>query len=455
MAKRKKSATNVWQSRIVGHGAEDPRRILANPANWRTHPESQKLAMAGVLDTVGWVQDVVLNQTTGHLVDGHLRVEIAIDREEATVPVVYVALTLEEEKLILATFDRITAMAGIDHEKLEELIGQVVENFPDFEVTLAGIADALAEDAGAGNSGPKKGLTAPDEVPQVSDVVISRREDVWLLGPHRVSCGDATIAEDVNRLMGGGMAAMMFTDPPYNVNYDAETRASYFSPERRAKKLGTIKGDRKTPADFRSFLDAVYGNANAVLQAGRGIYVCHADTEGHHFRNAFIAQPWKLQSCLIWRKTVLVFGRADYHWMHEPILYGWKEGASHVWTGDRKQTTIWDFSTDHYMKGQSDTGGKYVHPTQKPVGLIERALENSSSPGEVVLDLFGGSGSTLIACDRLGRVGRVLELDPKYVDVIVRRWQNFTGQEAVLEGSKLPFSKVEAERNAPETAIAS
>ena len=251
-------------------------------------------------------------------------------------------------------------------------------------------------------------------------------------------------------LLDRGLADMVFTDPPYNVDYDPESRPNGpTSDERAAKPLGKIRNDKKSPQEFRSFLDAVYTAVDSAVHPGRAIYICHADTEGHHFRNAFIAQPWKLQSCLIWKKTSLVFGRADYHWMHEPVLYGWKEGEAHVWTGDRKQTTIIEVATEH-LDRSGDTNGKYVHPTQKPVKLILIALENSSSPGETVLDVFGGSGSTMIAAEKSGRRARLMELDPKFVDVIVKRWQMFTGRKATLESDGRCFDDVSAERLGPQ-----
>jgi DNA modification methylase len=277
-----------------------------------------------------------------------------------------------------------------------------------------------------------------EEVPIAPVIPVSVPGDIWILGEHRLMCGDSTNIDAVERLMNGTKADMVFTDPPYNVGYDPESRKSSFSAERLSTgRLGEIKNDKQPAEEFRRFLDDVYTSIDMSLKPGRAIYICHADTEGHHFRNAFLAQPWKLQSCLIWKKSVLVFGRADYHWQHEPILYGWKEGAPHVWVGDRKQTTILEFATDHYTKNESDTGGKYVHPTQKPVPLIVQAFENSSSSGELVLDLFGGSGSTLIACEKKARKARLMELDPRYVDVIVKRWQQYTGKQARHEDGSL------------------
>lgn len=186
-----------------------------------------------------------------------------------------------------------------------------------------------------------------------------------------------------------------------------------------------------TDADFRAFLDKVYSQINASLEPGCPIYIFHADTMGHHFRNAFVAQPWKMQSCLIWKKTVLVFGRADYHWMHEPVLYGWKEGASHRYYGDRKQTTIVECSTPHYDKENCDTDG-YIHPTQKPTLILETFLNNSSQEGDIAIDFFGGSGSTLIACEATNRACFTSELDPRFASAIVKRWEEHTGKTAKI-----------------------
>jgi DNA modification methylase len=272
-----------------------------------------------------------------------------------------------------------------------------------------------------------------DEVPDAPVEPKTKKGDIYLLGEHRVMCGDSTLVDDVEKLMNGSKAEFIFTDPPYNVNYDPEARHTGFSTVRLKNKLGKIQNDRKSPENFRTFLDDVFNNINLVLADGASIYVCHADTEGHHFRSAFVQQPWNLQSCLIWKKTVLVFGRADYHWIHEPILYGWKEGASHSWHGDRKQTSVVEFATDHMNKKECDTDG-YVHPTQKPVSLISYCLENSSQKPQIILDPFLGSGSTMIACEKLGRRCYGMELDPKYVDVIVSRWEKFTGRAATLVG---------------------
>lgn len=402
----------------------------------------------------GFRQPIVVD-ASGVVVVGHTRLAAAKRLGMTEVPVhVAAGLTAAQVKAYRLMDNRSNQETDWDlallGDELAELVGL------EQDLALTGFnpdeIDALLRVKG-------EGLTGDDEVPAPPEVAVSAPGDMWLLGRHRLLCGDSTSIDAMARLMGAEKAGMVFTDPPYNVDYDAGAR-----PGAGAGSLGKIMNDHMPSEAFRSFLDSVYSAINGALLAGRAIYICHADTQGHHFRNAFIAQPWKLQSCLIWKKTVLVFGRADYHWMHEPILmgekdgeidglvthdpvlYGWKEGARHQFHGGRKQTTVWEIPTDNANKADADTKDGYVHPTQKPVALIVRAVKNSSAAGEAVLDPFGGSGSTAIACEKTGRGARLIELDPKYCDVIVKRWEAFTGQRAVLEGDGRAFSEVAAGR---------
>jgi len=301
---------------------------------------------------------------------------------------------------------------------------------PDFDIELTGFDVDEVASLNPAEVVEEDDFDVDDALADI-DEPVTKLGDIILLGRHQLMCGDSTKMMDVDMLMDGVKVDMVFTDPPYNVNYNPEKRHTHLSPKRIEKPLGTIQNDKMAPAQFRDFLDNVYSCINGVLKEGRAIYICHADKEGHHFRSAFVSQPWLLKSCIIWKKTVLVFGRGDYHWMHEPILYGWKEGDSHLWEGDRKQTTVWEFPSDHYNKAESDTKGKYVHPTQKPVALVVRAIKNSSRLEDVVLDVFIGSGSTLIACEQTNRICYGMELDEKYCDVIVKRWEEFTNQKAI------------------------
>ena len=251
---------------------------------------------------------------------------------------------------------------------------------------------------------------------------------IFALGRHRIMCADSTVEANVRELLGDQKCQMCWTDPPYNVNYDPESRVSHFSKERLANPIGKIENDCMSNDDFFEFLINAYRCIDFALTEGSPIYISHADTMGHHFRNAFVAMPWKLQSCLIWKKSVLVFGRADYHWMHEPILYGWKEGSAHRYFGDRTQTTILEFPSPHYDKSNCDTEG-YVHSCQKPTPLISYCIDNSTQSKDNIYEPFAGSGSTIIAAQQLEGHRTVfgMELSPDYIEVILQRWETFTG----------------------------
>ena len=235
--------------------------------------------------------------------------------------------------------------------------------------------------------------------------------DLWQLGRHRLLCGDSTNQEDIERLMGGELADLWLTDPPYNVGYEGKTD----------DKL-TIKNDSTSDAAFKDFLVKCYAAANASMKKGAAFYIWHADIEGYNFRSACQEIGWKVRECLIWVKNSMVMGRQDYQWQHEPCLYGWKEGASHNWYSDRKQTTILSYA-------KPTRNGE--HPTMKPVPLFAYLMCNSSRPGDIVLDSFGGSGTTMIAAEQMGRSARLMELDPHYCDVIIARWEKLTGNKAV------------------------
>ena len=236
--------------------------------------------------------------------------------------------------------------------------------------------------------------------------------DVWIMGKHRLLCGDATNMSDVEKLMNKEMAALIVTDPPYNVAYEGKT-----------KEAMTIQNDKMGNESFYEFLKDTFTNYYSVATEGAPIYIFHADTEGVNFRKAMTDGGFKLSQCLVWVKNTIVMGRSDYHWKHEPILYGWKEGKAHTWMSDRKQSTVWNHD-------KPQRNGE--HPTMKPISLIEYPIGNSSAVGSIVCDFFGGSGSTLIACEKLGRRCYTMELDPKYCDVILKRWEDYSGHKAEL-----------------------
>ena len=274
--------------------------------------------------------------------------------------------------------------------------------------------------------GGTSGLTDPDSTPEVQEAVVTREGDVWLLGRHRLMCGDSTDAGSVALLMAGEKADLLLTDPPYNVSYEGATK----------DKL-TIMNDSMDSANFRAFLADAFTAADSAMKPGAVFYIWHADSEGYNFRGAAVDAGWTIRQCLVWNKNAMVLGRQDYQWKHEPCLYGWKDGAAHLWTSDRSQTTVLEFD-------KPNRNGE--HPTMKPVSLFEYQMLNSTNRGAVVLDLFGGSGTTMIVAEKNGRCARLMELDPRYCDVIVRRWQEFTGQEATLEDGGKTFAQVKEER---------
>lgn len=249
-----------------------------------------------------------------------------------------------------------------------------------------------------------------DEAPKPPAEPITKIGDLYQIGNHRLLCGDATLVDDVQKLMGQEKANLVWTDPPYNVSYEGKTKDAL-----------KIKNDEMKDEDFFNFLYDAFSNMLMFTSAGGGIYISHADSEGLNFRRAMKDSGWLMKQCLIWEKHQFVIGRQDYHWKHEPILYGWAPGDSHHWYGDRKQTTI-----IHFNKPNQNS----EHPTMKPVGLVAYCIQNSSKQNDLVLDLFGGSGTTLIACEQTDRRAYVMELDPRYCDVIISRWEKLTGQKA-------------------------
>jgi DNA modification methylase len=347
---------------------------------------------------------LIVNKRSGNVVGGNMRLKAAQELGWTEIPVHYVDLDEKEEKRWNL---KDNALYGIWEKKM---LGDLLQQMTAMEIDETGLDQATIDDA------LKKALEAlkqndPEEVPEPPITPTSCLGDVYQLGDHRVMCGDATKLEDVEKLMAGEKADMIFTDPPYNVDYEGKTKDSL-----------KIQNDAFTDNDsFRVFLLDAFTALNAVSNEGAGIYVCHADSEGLNFRMGFEGAGFELKQCIIWNKNSMVMGRQDYQWKHEPILYGWKKGT-HKWYGDRKQVTVWDI--DRPSRSSE-------HPTMKPLPLITMALVNSSASGDVVLDTFGGSGSTLIACEQTKRKCRMMELDPRYVDVIVKRWETLTGLKAV------------------------
>jgi hypothetical protein len=409
-----------WRNRIVGSGEEAPDQLLANPGNWRLHPRNQQAALAGALDTVGWVQQVMVNRRTGFVVDGHARVALAITRNEPSVPVLYVDLSSEEEALVLATMDPIGAMATTDEAKLNELLADVT-------VDDAGLARLL------GNLGARKpGFMDPDAIPEVGEINVSPG-DLWVLGSHRLLCGDATNADDVARLLDGAAPRLLATDPPYGVSLDPTWRDHLYNGLGPAEKPYMVEhvrteGHQNTTlsGDTRVDWSAAYELVPS-LEVG---YVWHAGVHAAEVAAGLIRIGFEIASQVIWDKGLFAMSRGWYHWGHEPCWVIRKPGVPNLFHGDRDQSTVWRAPSPKMIMGGSDEE-KFDHPAQKPVLLSEIPIRNHTESGEAVYDPFLGSGTTLIAAETLARRCLAMEIDPKYCQLIIDRWQAFTGNTAV------------------------
>jgi len=304
--------------------------------------------------------------------------------------------------------NKLALNAGWDAEMLRLALGELSE--AGFDLSLTGFGEDELADILVDASG---GIADPDEVPEPPVDPVSRPGDLWICGEHRVLCGDATVLDDVERVLGGELADMCFCDAPYNVNYANSAKDKLRGKNRPI--LNDALGE-----SFGAFLYDASVNILAVTKGA--VYVCMSSSELDTLQKAFREAGGKWSTFVIWAKNTFTLGRADYQRQYEPILYGWKDGADHFWCGARDQGDVWFFDKPHK---------NYLHPTMKPVALVERAIRNSSKSRDVVLDPFGGSGTTMIAAERSGRRARLVELDPKYVDVIVQRWQEATGGSAI------------------------
>jgi site-specific DNA-methyltransferase (adenine-specific) len=383
--------------------------LIPYARNSRTHSDEQVTQIAASIREFGFTNPVLID-SNGTIIAGHGRVMAAKKVGLSEVPCLRLGhLSPSQIRAYVIADNKLALNAGWDDEMLKaELLTLQEEGF---NTDLTGFSDdelnALL------NSEIIEGQTDPDEIPEPPVEPVTKLGDIWVLGNHRLMCGDSTSIDSAMKLMGKDQSDLLITDPPYNVAYEGKTE----------ERL-TIENDSMENDQFRQFLRDVYSTANSVMREGAVFYIWHADSEGHNFRAAAFENGWKVRQCLIWNKNSLVMGRQDYHWKHEPCLYGWKDGAAHYWGSDRTQTTVLNFNRPSRST---------EHPTMKPLELFEYQIGNSSKPNDVVLDLFGGSGTTAIACERLSRKARLMELDPKYCDVIVKRWEDFTGKKAVLE----------------------
>jgi site-specific DNA-methyltransferase (adenine-specific) len=383
--------------------------LIPYARNSRTHSDEQVAQIAASIREFGFTNPVLID-ANGTIIAGHGRVMAAKKLGLDEVPCLRLGhLTPSQIRAYVIADNKIALNAGWDDEMLKAELLTLQED--GFNTDLTGFSD---EELNALLTVETvEGETDPDEVPEAPVEPITKLGDIWILGNHRLMGEDSTSIESVNRLMAGEHANLLLTDPPYNVAYEGKTEDAL-----------TIQNDSMDNDSFAQFLRDIYSTADTVMKEGAVFYIWHADSEGLNFRKAAFEVGWKIRQCLIWNKNTLVLGRQDYHWKHEPCLYGWKDGAAHFWGSDRTQTTVLNFN-------KPSRNGE--HPTMKPVELFEYQIKNSSKPSDVVLDLFGGSGTTAIACEKTGRKARLMELDPKYCDVIVKRWEDFTGKKAQLQ----------------------
>ncbi|QOJ31680.1 MAG: site-specific DNA-methyltransferase [Gammaproteobacteria bacterium] len=394
-------------------------KLVPYARNARTHSDNQVAQIAASIAEFGFTNPILAG-SDGVIVAGHGRLAAAQKLGLDLVPVVVLDhLSPTQRRALVIADNRIAENAGWDDAMLRIEIAALQDD--DFDLSLTGFdADALAE-LMAGDESDGQGQTDDDAMPEMPETPVSRPGDVWLLGGHRLLCGDSTVADSYDRLLDGAPVDMVFTDPPYNVNYANSAKDKMRGKDRAI--LNDNLGD-----GFYDFLLAAL--TPTIAHCRGGIYVAMSSSELDVLQAAFRAAGGKWSTFIIWAKNTFTLGRADYQRQYEPILYGWPEGAQRHWCGDRDQGDVWNI-----RKPQKND----LHPTMKPVELVERAIRNSSRPGNVVLDPFGGSGTTLIAAEKSGRLARLIELDPKYVDVIVRRWQGWTGKQATRESDGALF----------------
>ena len=391
--------------------------LIPYARNARTHSDEQVARIAASIKEFGWTNPILIDGSKG-IIAGHGRVLAARKLGLEKVPTIELSgLTEAQKRAYILADNRLALDAGWDEEMLKLEFAELEKE--GFELSKTGFSDEEIREMMADLDREVDGVEDV-ETPEPPKNPKTKRGEVWILGTHRLMCGDSTSVEDVQEVMGGVLADLWLTDPPYNVAYQGKTKDAL-----------TIQNDEMDDESFRCFLVSAYSAADSVLKEGAAFYIWHADSEGFNFRGACRDVGWKVRECLIWSKNTFVLGRQDYQWQHEPCLYGWKEGAAHNWYSDRSQTTILEFDRPNRNA---------EHPTMKPVGLFQYLIGNSTKPGDIVLDSFGGSGTTLIACEQSGRSARILELDPCYCDVIIERWQNLTGQRAVRESDKVAYN---------------
>jgi len=372
---------------------------------YENNPRNNENAIEPVANSIkefGFKVPIILDRDN-IIVAGHTRIRAAKKLGLETVPCVIADdLTPEQIKAFRLADNKVGEIAEWDFAKLEEELKAIQDiDMSEFEFDMS-----MFEEEPETEEDDFDVEKALEEVEEPK----SKVGDIYQLGNHRLMCGDSTVIDDLEKLMDSVKVDLLITDPPYNVDYEGGTGLK-------------IKNDKMDNDSFRQFLRDAFASADSVMKEGAVFYIWHADSEGYNFRGACFDNGWKVRQCLIWNKNSMVMGRQDYHWKHEPCLYGWKEGASHLWASDRTQTTVLNF--DKPVKNAE-------HPTMKPVKLFDYQIQNNTKKEDIVLDLFAGSGTTLIACEQNKRRSYNMELDPKYCDVIIKRWEELTGDKAVL-----------------------
>ena len=393
--------------------------LIPYARNARTHSDAQVAQVAASIREFGWTNPVLIDPAGG-IIAGHGRVLAARKLGMDKVPCITLGhLTDTQRRAYILADNKLVLNAGWDDEMLRLELTDLQEMGADLGLIGFGeneLAKLLVD--------PAAGLTDPDDAPEPPADPVSRPGDIWICGEHRVLCGDATVLSDVETLLAGDLADMAFTDPPYNVNYANSAKDKLRGKNRPI--LNDALGD-----GFGAFLTDASVNLLTVTKGA--VYICMSSSELDTLQKAFREAGGKWSTFIVWAKNTFTLGRADYQRQYEPVLYGWKDGADHYWCGTRDQGDVWFIDKPH----KND-----LHPTMKPVALVERAIRNSSKSRDIVLDPFGGSGTTMIAAERAGRRARLVELDPRYCDVIVRRWQDFTGGIALHAATGQAFGAV-------------
>jgi DNA modification methylase len=402
-------------------------KLIPYARNARTHSDEQVAQVAASIAEFGWTNPILAG-ADGVIIAGHARLLAARKLGMTEVPVIALDhLTEAQRRALVLADNRLALNAGWDEEMLRVELGSLEED--GFNLELLGFSDdeleQLLQDP---DTGSKDGLSDEDAVPETPDLAVTAPGDVWLMGNHRLLCGDSTSMDAIERVLAGGLADMVFTDPPYNVNYGATMKDKLRGNKRK------IANDN-LGAEFEQFLKDACAGVLAVTKGA--VYICMSSSELHTLEKAFREAGGHWSTFVIWAKNTFTMGRSDYQRQYEPILYGWKEGVEHYWCGARDQGDVW------FVKKPIAND---LHPTMKPVELVERAIRNSSKPRDTILDPFGGSGTTLIACEKTGRHARLIEVEPRYCDVIVRRWQEFTGENAMLESTGRSFAEIAKEK---------